>query len=167
MAAETGADDHLIFSIIKGEIAPVIFRKKPLRRRIKAADTGDTAPQTVFTNGVTFYGRGKYLGSSVTVEQYAAIGAGTFDDLFIGDYWTIGGVNWRIAAFDYWYGFGGGTLGKCQTHHVCIVPDKDLLPLSSGKYWLKNANNTTGAYVGINTEKYWLATKDYSDFSDY
>ena len=24
------------------------------------------------------------------------------DDLFIGDYWTISGVNYRIAAFDYW-----------------------------------------------------------------
>ena len=29
--------------------------------------------------------RGKYLGSSVTAEQYAQISAGTFDDLFIGD----------------------------------------------------------------------------------
>ena len=30
----------------------------------------------------------------------AAIEAGTFEDLFIGDYWTIGGVTYRIAAFD-------------------------------------------------------------------
>lgn len=92
--------------------------------------------------------RGQSLGSSVTAEQWAAIAAGTFEGMYIGDYWEIGGHNWRIAAFDYWYGFGGGTLGKCQTHHVCIVPDKDLLPLTSGKYWLKNVNNTTGAYVG-------------------
>lgn len=92
--------------------------------------------------------RGKNLGSSVTSAQWSAISSGKFTDLFIGDYWEINSNVWRIAAFDYWYGFGGGTLGKCQTHHVCIVPDKDLLPLSSGKYWLKNANNTTGAYVG-------------------
>lgn len=35
--------------------------------------------------------RGKYLGSSVTAEQYLAISTGAFTDLYIGDYWTIGG----------------------------------------------------------------------------
>ena len=46
--------------------------------------------------------RGKYLGDSYTADQKAAIAAGTFEDLYIGDYWTIDGVNYRIAAFDYW-----------------------------------------------------------------
>lgn len=32
--------------------------------------------------------RGKNLGTSVTSAQWAAIKAGTFDDMFIGDYWT-------------------------------------------------------------------------------
>ena len=50
--------------------------------------------------------RGKYLGTSVTTTQYAAISSGTFDDLYIGDYWTIGGVNYRIAAFDYYWNCG-------------------------------------------------------------
>ena len=31
--------------------------------------------------------RGKSLGSTATTAQYAAIKAGTFDDLHIGDYW--------------------------------------------------------------------------------
>ena len=59
-------------------------------------------------NGVahnTLY-RGKYLGTSVTATQYTAISAGTFEDLYIGDYWTIGGVNYRIAAFDYYWNCG-------------------------------------------------------------
>jgi hypothetical protein len=64
--------------------------------------------------------RGKYLGNAVTDAQYAAITAGSFDDLFIGDYWTIGGVNYRIAAFDYFYRSGDAELTK---HHVVIVPD--------------------------------------------
>ena len=85
--------------------------------------------------------RGKYLGTSVTAAQYAAISAGTFDDLFIGDYWTIGGVNWRIAAFDYWYRCGDA---ECTTHHVVIVPDSCIA--SSVK--MNNTNITTGAYVG-------------------
>ena len=84
--------------------------------------------------------RGKSLGSSVSAAQWSAIGAGTFDDLFIGDYWTIGGVTWRIAAFDYWLNCGDTA---CYTHHVVIVPDSNL---TSGG--LNSTNITTGAYVG-------------------
>ena len=58
--------------------------------------------------------RGKYLGASVTAEQYSAIAAGTFDDLYIGDYWTIGGVNYRIAAFDYYYRSGDNKIGRAH-----------------------------------------------------
>jgi|GEM_PF-403314 len=84
--------------------------------------------------------RGKYLGSSVTAEQYAAISAGTFDDLYIGDYWTIGGVNWRIVDFDYWYGKGDTA---CSTHHVVIVPDTNLYTAK-----MNDSNVTTGGYIG-------------------
>ena len=85
--------------------------------------------------------RGKYLGTSVTAAQYAAIAAGTFEDLYIGDYWTIDNVNWRIAAFDYWLHCGNI---ECTTHHVVIVPDSNLVagcPVNS-------TSTTTGAYVG-------------------
>lgn len=67
--------------------------------------------------------RGKFLGEAVTPAQYAAIEAGTFDDLFIGDYWTIGDVNYRIAAFDYYWNTGSN---RCLTHHVVLVPDTAL-----------------------------------------
>jgi len=90
--------------------------------------------------------RGKSLGSSVTAAQYAAIGAGTFDDLFIGDYWTIGGVTWRIAAFDYWYGYGDTA---CSTHHIVIVPDENLnVANGSTTHWMNATDTTVGAYVG-------------------
>ena len=90
--------------------------------------------------------RGKYLGNSVTAAQYSAIGAGTFDDLFIGDYWTIGGVNYRIAAFDYWWNNGDTA---CTTHHVVVVPDSNLLVADgSTTHWLNSSNTTAGGYVG-------------------
>lgn len=90
--------------------------------------------------------RGKSLGSSVTAAQYAAIGAGTFDDLFIGDYWTIGGVTWRIAAFDYWYGYGDTA---CNTHHIVVVPDENLnVADGSTTHWMNATDTTVGAYVG-------------------
>lgn len=84
--------------------------------------------------------RGQNLGSAVTAAQWAAIQAGTFEDLFIGDYWTINGVNWRIAAFDYYYNTGDV---PCTTHHVVIVPD---LPLYNNV--MNDTNTTVGAYVG-------------------
>ena len=53
--------------------------------------------------------RGKYLGSSVSANQWAAIDDGTFTDLYVGDYWTTSvtidgntsNVNWRIADINY------------------------------------------------------------------
>ena len=84
--------------------------------------------------------RGKSLGSSVTQAQWNAISAGTFDNLYIGDYWTIGGVNWRIAAFDYYYNCGDTNFTK---HHVVIVPDTALYT-----HVMNDTNITTGAYVG-------------------
>ena len=84
--------------------------------------------------------RGKYLGSSVTEAQWNAISAGTFDDLYVGDYWTIGGVNWRIAAFDYYYNTGDTVFTK---HHAVIVPDSVLYT-----HVMNDTNITTGAYVG-------------------
>lgn len=99
--------------------------------------------------------RGKSLGSTVTTAQYAAIKAGTFDDLYIGDYWTIGGVDYRIAAFDYYLNSGDTS---CNTHHVVIVPDTCLYNAqmhntSSGSYESGAANTTAGGYVGSDMYK--------------
>ena len=94
--------------------------------------------------------RGKNLGTSVTAAQYAAISAGTFVDMYIGDYWVINGVNWRIAAFDYYLNCGDTS---CTKHHVVIVPDSCLYNAqmhntSSGQYEAGAANTTVGGYVG-------------------
>lgn len=84
--------------------------------------------------------RGKNLGSSVTAAQYAEIAAGTFKDMYIGDYWTIGGVNYRIAAFDYYLNCGDT---NTTAHHVVLVPDTNLY-----SHVMNDTNITTGAYVG-------------------
>lgn len=44
--------------------------------------------------------RGGNLGTSVTDEQYAAIADGSFDGLYLGDFWEIDGIQWRIVDFD-------------------------------------------------------------------
>ena len=84
--------------------------------------------------------RGKYLGNALTTEQKTQISAGTFNDLYIGDYWTIGGVNYRIAAFDYWLNSGDI---NCATHHAVIIPDRQLYT-----HVMNDTNIITGGYVG-------------------
>lgn len=99
--------------------------------------------------------RGKNLGTSLTSAQKTAISSGKFTDMYIGDYWVINGVTWRIAAFDYWYRCGDTDL---TTHHVVIVPDSALYNAqmhntSSGQYESGSANTTEGGYVGSDMYK--------------
>lgn len=84
--------------------------------------------------------RGKYLGNTVTAEQYTAISSGTFTDLYIGDYWTIGGVNWRIAAFNYYRNTGDNNV---PGNHITIVPDTQLYT-----HVMNDTDITTGGYTG-------------------
>ncbi|MDO4439191.1 MAG: hypothetical protein Q4B86_07105 [Eubacteriales bacterium] len=84
--------------------------------------------------------RGKFLGNTVTSAQYEAISSGKFTDLYIGDYWTIGGVNYRIGAFDYYLNCGDTNTTR---HHAVIVPDTSLYD-----YVMNDTNTTEGAYVG-------------------
>lgn len=96
-----------------------------------------TAPNAGAHNAVY---RGKALGNEVTDAQWATIAAGSFNDLYIGDYWTKDGVNYRLAAFDYYYNCGIPNFTK---HHAVIVPDTSLY-----KAQMNTRDTTTGGYVG-------------------
>lgn len=107
---------------------------------IKLADASKFLP---LSDGAGFHNsvyRGKSLGSAVTDAQWAAIANGSFTDLYIGDYWTIGGINYRIAAFDYYLRSGDTDMA---THHVTLVPDTSMY-----NHVMNDTNITDGAYVG-------------------
>lgn len=111
-----------------------------------------TAPNAGAHNAVY---RGKYLGASTTAAQWAAIAAGSFNDLYIGDYWTMGRVNYRLAAFDYFLNCGDTNFTK---HHAVVVPDTCLYTAqmhntSSGGYEGGAANTTAGGYAGSDMYK--------------
>lgn len=109
-------------------------------RKITAADAAvEFAGLVSAVNHRNIY-RGKSLGSTVTEAQKTAISSGTFDDLFIGDYWTIGGVKWVIADMDYWYRCGDSDF---PTHHLVIVPATCLYNAQ-----MNATNITEGGYVG-------------------
>lgn len=84
--------------------------------------------------------RGKNLGATVTQEQKTAIQNGTFEGLCLGDYWEANGHKWRIADFDYWYGTGDA---ETTSHHVVIVPDKNLATAA-----MNSTGSTAGGYLG-------------------
>ena len=85
--------------------------------------------------------RGECLGNTITDEQATAIAEGSFEDLFIGDYWTMGGVNYRIADFDYWYRTGFPEASRVEKHHTVIVPDTSI---ATGQ--MNGSNTTSGGY---------------------
>lgn len=118
----------------------------------KGLQTDIDSVRNVLTDGAAAHNciyRGKNLGTSVTAAQYAAISSGKFTDLYIGDYWVINGVIYRIAAFDYYYNCGDTNFTK---HHVVLVPDTSLY-----KAQMNTSNVTTGGYTGSSMYKSNLA----------
>lgn len=83
--------------------------------------------------------RCKYLGDHVTDEQYAAIATGTFDDMFVGDYWTINGFDWMCSGADYLFNTGDTRFTK---HHWLITPRTNLYTAP-----MNDTNTTVGGYV--------------------
>lgn len=97
----------------------------------------------------------KCLGDSLTAEQAAAIATGTFKNISIGDYWTINGINYRVAHPDYWLNSGDV---ECKKHHVAVVPDTcmyyaQMHNTTSGQYESGPANTTEGGYIGTDMYK--------------
>lgn len=84
--------------------------------------------------------RGKNLGTSLTTEQKAHIQDGTFEGLWLGDYWVINNIKWVIVDFDYWYNCGDTAFTK---HHLVIMPETALYNAQ-----MNTSNVTTGGYVG-------------------
>lgn len=84
--------------------------------------------------------RGKNLGTKLTTAQQTHIQDGTFEDLWLGDYWVINDIKWVIVDFDYWYNCGDTAFTK---HHLVIMPEKTLYTAQ-----MNTSNVTTGGYVG-------------------
>lgn len=94
--------------------------------------------------------RGKNLGNTVTDEMYASITAGTFDDMFVGDYFTINGRVYRIAGFNLIKNCGDSiSVGNC----VCIVPDGSM-----EQYAMNSTATSEGGYAGSEMRTTHLAS---------
>lgn len=74
--------------------------------------------------------RGKWLGTAPTEAQYQTIYDGTFDDIYIGDFWSEdpddpSKPRWRVAGLNYYYGTGQNDY--VTTNHAVIIPDVAIL----------------------------------------
>ena len=99
--------------------------------------------ESLSANSIAFhnsYPRCKYLGTTITDAQNTAIKNRTYDDLFIGDYWTINGINWRIVAVDYYYNVGDTNFDK---GNIIVMPDTVLYNAQ-----MNSTDTTAGAYAG-------------------
>ncbi len=99
--------------------------------------------------------RGKDITSMETSgELYVNIANGTFDDIYIGDYFTksINGKNYalRIAAFNYYYNMGDAAFTR---PHAVIIPDSIF-----GTAQMNSSNVVTGGYVGTKMRTETLQT---------
>lgn len=101
------------------------------------ADTTRGNRNAAFHNSIY---RGKSLGTAITAAQFAQISAGTFDDMFIGDYWTIGGQDWVICDFDYYYRCGDSDISK---HHIVLMPRSSMnIPAGTALYGMTETTLT-------------------------
>lgn len=99
---------------------------------------------------------GIYRGKDITDLFYNGtlsqqIAAGTFDDIFVGDY-IIGKVSNRkylVADINYRLNMGDT---ECTTPHVLIIPERIM-----GTAKMNDTNITTGAYVGSKMYTEYLA----------
>lgn len=147
-AIETISDDNLVLVHDGAGLKKMTFANFKAKT---VEGTEDKIAPLLFNNAGAHNAiyRGKSLGTSVTTAQYSAISAGTFEDMYIGDYWTINDVVYRIAAFDYYLHCGDT---ECTKHHVVLVPDTCLY-----NHVMNDTNTTTGAYVNSKMYKEGLA----------
>ena len=111
------------------------------------------------TNNAGFHNsiyRGKNLTGVYTIEQICSrISNGTFDDLFIGDYFDITistsytsseTVRCVLAGFDTYYMNGDSSF---NSHHAVIVPKNCFSALAP----MNSTNTTKGGFIGSNMWK--------------
>ncbi len=97
--------------------------------------------------------RGKDLTGIYTAEQIKSkIYSAQFDDLFVGDYFTItindpsaGNVQVKciFADFDYFYAGNGGNIAEGRNHHAVMIADTCF-----GEYAMNATNTTVGGFMG-------------------
>lgn len=84
--------------------------------------------------------RGKNLGTVVTQKQWDDMGNGSFEDMYVGDYWTRNGTVYRIAHINYYRNSGDTNV---PPNHLTLVPDVTFY-----NHAMNDTNTTEGGWTG-------------------
>lgn len=116
-------------------------------RRLVGAEAFGRLADTFATNAQFHKNifRGKKLGTSFTADQKNAISNGTFENLYIGDYWQNAGTEWILADMDYWFGIGQTPQTLVNKHHIVIIPRTVL-----GNAQMNTTATNSGGYLAAN-----------------
>ena len=88
------------------------------------------------------------LGNRFTTEQAEMIAAGDFKRLMNGGYWDVDGRKVRIVDNTNWYARRGDQGNGFTAPHLVIMCDENILKADgSSTRYMKDANDTTGAYA--------------------
>lgn len=135
---------------------------------LSATDVGAVPTSNNAASHNSIY-RGKNLGTSITDTQWTMIKNQTYDDIYVGDYWTLNGFKWRVAALDYvidctntdenWDDVDGPYVKQS----IILVPDKCI-----AKGYVIDSDNKT---LGFSNE-YWhtsckMINDDTTTVKDY
>lgn len=88
--------------------------------------------------------RDRSLGAPTT-EHFEMIASDKYNELFLGDYWTVDGVDWVIGDFKFWHNTGDTA---CTKPHVVAFPRNNLYT-----YKFNPTSTTEGGYVGSDMYK--------------
>ena len=156
--AEAGLDNQHGYNYLMKQVNNAQKAAKALNEGKLSLSGGTLTGPLILTDGYNAYGvasnaaahnamppRFKNLGTAATSDIYAAIKAGTFDDIFVGDYFMVGDNKIYIGALD-WYLNCGDT--SCTEHHALLVPGNNLYA-----YHMNATDTTEGGYVGSDMYK--------------
>ena len=145
---EPSRDELILESIISetpyDEVAGSRIEALLLELKAKFEDAGSGSWITSIPTMHRNIFRGQALGTEVTAAQLSAISDGSFDDLYVGDYWAINNVTYRVADMDKYLGTGDTPFTK---HHLVIVPDEPLYNINANRIndlYINSTMRTTG-----------------------
>ena len=87
--------------------------------------------------------RGKKLGNYISDDQLNEIYNGTFRDICLGDYWTLGDIMFVVADFNPLYGKYNGNNIQITDHHIILQMMNTYV---GGQQMNIEATNSTGYY---------------------
>ena len=155
--AEAGLDEQHGYNYLMMQVNNAQRAAKALNEG-KLSLSGDTMTgPLILPDGLTALGyannagnrnamppRDRSLGTPTT-EHFEMIANDKYNELFLGDYWTVEGVDWVIGDFKFWHNTGDTA---CTKPHVVVFPRNNLYT-----YNFNPTNTTEGGYVGSDLYK--------------